>query len=102
MAIQGLEGLTDEQIKLELKHGAKFVVYNYSISLVLVAFKNVSKIYFIKSGENSVIPGLKYTLISLLLGWFGIRALIYTIQSIHNNLSGGIDVTEEICRNIEI
>jgi hypothetical protein len=64
---------------------------------VILTFKRPSNIYFIRAGENAVIKGLPYSLISLFLGWWGIPwGLIYTIKSFIKNFSGGKDVTQEI------
>jgi hypothetical protein len=97
MQIKNIEGLSTDQINRELAQGAKFVIYQYTISIVLMTFKRSSDIYFVKAGENGTIKGLPYTFIALFLGWWGIPwGPIYTIGSLYNNLRGGKDVTQEI------
>jgi hypothetical protein len=99
MAIKNLEGLSTDDINRELSHGAKFVVYHYSISIIVMTFRRSSDIYFVKAGENATLKGIPYTLISLLLGWWGIPwGPIYTIGSLYTNLSGGKNVTQEIVK----
>jgi hypothetical protein len=96
-SIKNLDGLTSEQISAELGRGAKFVIYQFSISLILVTFKRPSKIYFVRSGESAVAKGLPYTLLSFVLGWWGIPwGPIYTIQSLYINFRGGRDITHEV------
>lgn len=95
--IKGLENLSDEEINEALSNGAQFVVFRYTISLVLMTFRRSSDIYFIKSGEPTFGKSVGYTLINLLFGWWGIPwGPIYTIGSLITNMGGGKDVTQEV------
>lgn len=95
--IKGMDDMTPSEIKRELESGARFVLYQYTISIVVMTFKRSSSIYFIKAGHNPLIPGLKFTFLSLLFGWWGIPwGPIYTIGSVFKNLTGGVNVTEEV------
>ena len=97
MKIKGIDSITTEDLARELGRGAKFVIYQYSISIVLLSFKRGSDIYFVRSNENAVVKGLPYTLLSLVAGWWGIPwGPIFTIGALYNNLRGGKDVTAEI------
>jgi hypothetical protein len=90
----GLEGLTNEEVLWELRNGAKFVVYQYCVSLLIVTLYRSSEVHFIRSNESAVLRGMKYTLISLVLGWWGFPfGPIYTVAAIAINLSGGRNVT---------
>ncbi|MEA5565535.1 hypothetical protein [Anabaena sp. UHCC 0399] len=95
--IIGLDDMTVEELNQELANGAKFVVFLYCFSIVILTFKRSPEIYFIKSGENTLKKSIKFTLISLFLGWWGLPwGIIYTIQCVFTNLSGGRDVTQQI------
>lgn len=97
MEIIGLEGMTNEHVNYELQRGAKFVIFEYCISIIIMTFKRPSSIYFIRAEESAASKALGFSLISLLLGWWGIPwGPIYTISTIFNNLSGGKDVTSEL------
>jgi hypothetical protein len=101
MAIKNIAGLTVAELNHELKNGAKFVVYQYCYSLVVVTFKRGSNIYFIKQGESAIKYGLLSTFISLIFGWWGLPwGPIYTIGSVYTNFRGGKDVTAEVLRAI--
>jgi hypothetical protein len=101
MAIKNLDGLTNDQINRELEHGAKFVIFQFTISIVVMTFRRSSDIYFIRAGESGVIKGLPYTLLNTVLGWWGIPwGPIYTIQSLYYNLSGGKDVTQDVLASV--
>ena len=95
--IQGIQGLSQSEIDFELQRGAKFVLFEYCISIVVLTFKRRSDIYFLRSGEKAAVKGLPFTLLSLVAGWWGIPwGPIYTIQSVYNNLGGGKDITQQV------
>ncbi len=97
MQIIGVKGETAETINFELSRGAKFVAYQYCISLLVVTFKRSSNIYFVKANESRVTKGLGFTLLTLLLGWWGIPwGPIYTVSALATNLTGGQDVTANV------
>ena len=97
MKINGIDGLSPQQIAEEIDNGAKFVVYQWCISVLVMTFKRGTDIYYIKPGENAVVKGLPWTLLSLFVGWWGIPwGFIYTPMAIFNNLSGGKDVTHAV------
>ena len=97
MKIKNVEGLTTQQLNNELAQGGKFVIYQFTISIVVMTFRRSSDIYFVRAGESAVAKGLGYTALSLLFGWWGIPwGPIYTIGSLINNLGGGKNVTQEV------
>jgi hypothetical protein len=97
MKIKGLDGMTGDQLNQELQAGGKFVVYQYCISIIVMTFRRSSDIYFVKGHESRQLKGMGYTLVSLVLGWWGIPwGLIHTPAAIATNLGGGKDVTSEV------
>lgn len=95
--IKNIEGLSMRDIQYELDHGAKFVVFQYAISILVMTFRRNSDIYFIKPGDSTFKPALGYTILSLALGWWGIPwGPIYTLASVFNNVSGGKNVTQSV------
>ncbi len=99
MKICGIEGMTDADINRELGRGAKFVVFQYTVSIIVMTFRRSSDIYFIPAGSTGFATGLPFLLISFLLGWWGIPwGPVYTINSLANNLNGGKDVSRELMR----
>jgi hypothetical protein len=83
------------------RSGAKFVFYQYCVSILIMTFRRPSDIYFVRAGENAVAKGLPYTLLSLVAGWWGIPwGPIYTIGSVVTNLGGGKDVTQEVLSSL--
>ena len=101
MEIKGIENMGGNEINFELQRGARFVIFQYCISLVIVTFKRPSNIYFIKSGEGTAGKSIGFTLLSLVLGWWGIPwGPIYTIGSVYTNIRGGKDVTQEVIASL--
>lgn len=96
--IVGLEDIkSGGHLQQEINQGGKFVIYQFCISILVITFKRSSNIYFISHEQSAVVKGLPYTLLSLVLGWWGIPwGPIYTIQSVVVNFQGGKDVTQEV------
>jgi hypothetical protein len=92
-------GMSASEIAFEVSRGGRFVVYQYCFSVVIMTFKRNSSVKFVPAGESAAIKGLPYTLLSLLLGWWGIPwGFIYTPQVIYKNFNGGVDVTSYVLR----
>jgi hypothetical protein len=97
MAIRGIENMTAEQVAAEVRTGARFVVFQYCISILVMTFKRGSDVYFIRPGESTLSKSVPFTLCSLFLGWWGIPwGPIWTISTVVRNLSGGLDVTNRV------
>ncbi len=101
MKIHGVEGMSQKQLTAEISNGGKFVIFQYCFSVVFMSFKRRSDIYFIKGTENAVLKGLKFTLLSVVLGWWGIPwGIIFTLQTLATNLGGGKDVTQPVLASL--
>jgi hypothetical protein len=81
----------------EVDRGGKFVIYRYCISVIFLTYKQPSEIYLVRGGEYMKGRGVFFSLVTFLLGWWGIPwGPIYTVQVLFSNLRGGIDVTDEV------
>ena len=95
--IQGIEGMTPDELRHQIDLGGRFVYYKYTISVLVLTFRRSSGVYFVKPGESRVVKGLGWTALSLLLGWWGVPwGPIWTIGSLWTNLHGGEDVTTQV------
>ena len=102
MKIKGIEGLTIADIQDEVLKGGKFVTYTYCISFIMMSIKRSSCVYFIRSEQNGFLKGTPFTVISLLLGWWGIPwGIIYTLECFLKNTNGGMDVTTSMMRYLQ-
>ncbi len=90
-------------LKLKINQGARFVVFQYCISLIFaISLKRFSKAYFVEKFDSTNKYAKKYNILSLVFGWWGIPwGPVYTIKSINLNRAGGVDVTEDIMLNID-
>jgi hypothetical protein len=94
--IVGIEGMNSQQLVNELQSGARFVQYQFCFSVGIMTFKQGTNIYLLRAGESRAVKGLRWTLLTLVAGWWGIPwGPIYTVQSVWVNLRGGDDVTPE-------
>ncbi len=101
MQINGLENISQQQLDQEIARGGKFVIYDYCISLLIITLKRSSGVYFIRAGESAVTKGLGFTVLTLVLGWWGFPwGPIYTIASLYTNFRGGRDVTHELVSTV--
>ena len=101
MAIIGAENLSDADLKAELQRGARLVVFEYCVSILIMTFKRSTDVYLVRPGENAVVKGLPWTLLSFFVGWWGFPwGLIYTPAALAKNLSGGRDVTDVVLARI--
>jgi hypothetical protein len=96
MAIRGAENMSGQELAAQVQNGAKIVVFQYCVSVIVLRFKRSSDPFLIRPGESAFAKSLPYTLISLTFGWWGIPwGFIYTPWALIVNLGGGKDVTRE-------
>lgn len=89
-----------EDLQADMQRGGKFIIYTYTISILVMTFKRPSDLYYIPSSGNAISHGWKYLLLSFFLGWWGFPwGPIYTCQSIWYAFTG-IDVTDEVADDI--
>jgi hypothetical protein len=101
MKIRGIEGMTIQEVQSEVNAGGKFVIFSYCFSIIVMSFKRPTDIYFIKSTENAFVKSLPYTLLTLVLGWWGIPwGIIYSFGCLGRNIGGGKNVTEVIMQGL--
>lgn len=97
MKIKNIHGLTAHDLQQLVSDGSRFVYFAYTVSLVIVTFRDTSGVYLIRSGEKTVGKSFLFTIVSFLIGWWGFPwGPKYTMQAIWTNLKGGKDVTDEV------
>lgn len=83
MTLKDAQKLKPSEIISEINMGGRFVIYTYTISLLIITFKKPSEVYFLTHNDSGIKHGWLYFLISLILGWWGFPwGPIYTIQSL--------------------
>ena len=101
MVVRGIEGMTVDELQAEVRNGGRFVIFVWTVSFVVLTFKQPTDVHFIRVGESSLSGAIGPSLISLVFGWWGIPwGPIHTIEAIAVNLSGGRDVTNDVLASI--
>src|SRR5947209_215883 len=91
------QALNPFQVEEELSRGGRLVFYEYCISVVFLTLRRPSRVRLLRAGESGFRKGLPYTLLTLLLGWWGVPwRLLYTPIVLLTNLAGGHDVTADV------
>lgn len=102
MEIKNFENSSLAQVEAEVHMGAKFVIFEYCISVLIVSFKRWSSIYYIKPGESVLKHSWPFLLLTFFLGWWGIPwGPIYSFESYFVNFRGGKDVTDEVIHSLK-
>ena len=97
MTAQEFLNRPQHEILFELDRGAKLVIYQYVVSLVVITFRRNSPLQLVPADSSAAAKSLPWTLLSLVLGWWGIPfGLIYTPMVLYKNLNGGTDVTPAV------
>jgi hypothetical protein len=97
MTAKELLARTPNEILFELDRGAKLVVYQYVISVVILTFRRNSPLQLVPADSSAAAKSLPWTLLTFLLGWWGFPfGLIYTPMVLFQNLKGGRDVTQAV------
>ncbi|MGV8980938.1 RDD family protein [Clostridium sp.] len=103
LRINGINGLSVENIFSEVTQGARFTLFYECFSLFIYSKKSPSNIYFIRKGEKNIKYHIGHSLRTLLLGWWGIPwGIVWTISCIKTNFNGGIDMTETVLEALRV
>lgn len=95
--IPGTEGMSTVDIAEAVLEGGKFVHFLYCVSIVVLTFRRSTDVVFLRRGSDGVGTAIGTTLLTSVLGWWGIPwGPIYSIHGIGVNLMGGRDVTREV------
>ena len=97
MKIKNINGLTAVDLQKQVSDGGRFVYFAYTVSLLIVTFRDTSGVYLIRSGENTLAKSFIFTIVTVLTGWWGIPfGPKFAWQAIRTNWKGGKDVTDEV------
>ena len=95
--IVGVQSMSTTELDLYLQAGARFVTFQYCISILVISHIRYSDIYFVKPGETRLGEIISYSLLSLIFGWLAFpHGPINTVRSLVTNLHGGKDVTAQM------
>ncbi len=98
--IQGLDGVSPEQLQDELARGGRFVVFEYCVSSLVKTVRRYTDVYFVRAGQGTFGMSLGFTVRTLLFGWWAPRGVIHTARCVGTNLRGGKDVTAQVVETL--
>ena len=99
--LKNTEGLTFEELEEKVRLGARFIVYQYTISLIAVTLRRLTPAYYIPPDISDTAFKKNADILSVLFGWWGIPwGPLFTIQSLAANRKGGIDITKDVMLNL--
>ena len=99
--IRGIGRMTVGEMRAEVRQGARFVVFEYVLSFLLITRRKTSAVFFIRPGESAFWKCLPYNLLTLAVGWWAIPwGPAFTIGAVKDNLQGGHNVTAQVIEQI--
>jgi hypothetical protein len=98
--IKNIDGMSFNDLQNEVERGGRFVIFSYTISILVMTFKRPTDIYFLRAGESDIAHAWPYALMTLALGWWGIPwGPIYSFMSLGQAFSGK-NVTAEVISSL--
>lgn len=86
-----------------MENNIKYRTYRISINIFLFSYYSSSKIYKIRNGKSTILPGIKYSILTILFGWWGyglpwkgFQKIKYSLTVLYINFQGGDDCTKSI------
>ena len=84
-----------------MENNIKYRTYRTSINIFLYSYYGISKVYEIPEGKSTILPGIKYSILTILFGWWGFelpwkgyQKIKYSLTVLHINFQGGDDYTK--------
>jgi hypothetical protein len=94
-------GLSPGEVLFEVERGARFVIFEYVISPLIISYIRRSPVHFLRPGQSPVVKGFPYALLSLAFGWWTLSGLLRTPKAILQALRGGKDITQAVVAKAE-
>jgi len=97
LRIRGIREGTNQDVLAQVNRGARLILYRYAIAFVVLSFLRPSDVFCVPPGRNRIIPGLRYSLLSLVAGWWSLPSgIVFTLKALFRNFCGGVDVTDKV------
>lgn len=88
-----------DELRARIRAGQRCVRFESCISVLVATVRRQSPVYLTKSRLERYFRGLGYSVLALLFGPWGVPwGFIWTARAVWVNLTGGIDVTDEVLR----
>jgi hypothetical protein len=102
MPSSSVEALSPDELRESIRRGGRCVRFERCTSFFVATFRQQSRIYLTENWQDRYLRGLGFSLLALLLGPWGVPwGLYFTVRAMWTNLTGGIDVTDEVLAGLE-
>jgi hypothetical protein len=92
-----LDAMEAGAVRERVARGWRCVRFQRCTSVLVATIRHESRVYVTETWQERYLRGLGYSLASVALGPWGVPwGLVLTVQSLWINLTGGIDVTDEV------
>jgi hypothetical protein len=99
--LAGTGPLFADELLARIRGGWRCVRFEWCISIGVATFRQWSAVYLTANWQDRYIRGAGYSLLALLLGPWGVPwGLVWASRAFWVNLTGGVDVTEEVVRQL--
>lgn len=89
--------MTIGQVEDDILRGGRFRTFSWNFSIVVMSFKRGSSLTYVRSDQWTGTKAFPYTLVSLVVGWWGIPfGIFFTIATLYRNALGGYDNTTDV------
>lgn len=93
----GIGPLAPEEVRNRIRAGWRAVRFEFCVSFWLATIRRQSAVYLTECWQERYFRGLGYSGLALLLGPWGVPwGVLWTVRAVWTNLTGGIDVTDEL------
>jgi hypothetical protein len=101
ITLGGAQPLSTDELRARIAAGDRCVRFESCASLLFATIRRHSPVYLTSSWQDRYLRGLGYTAVALLLGPWGVPwGLVWTPWAVWVNLTGGVDVTDEVLRQL--
>jgi hypothetical protein len=76
--------------------GTGFVTFRYTVNILFYSILCVSDVQMVEPGASRVVRGLRYSLLTAILGWWSLTGFLKAIRVLAANFGGGIDVSSQV------
>ncbi|MBY0458920.1 MAG: hypothetical protein K2V38_16400 [Gemmataceae bacterium] len=102
LTLRGSRPLFDEELRARVAGGARCVRFEYCLSFLFATARRQSPVYLTDCWQDRYLWGLKYTLLALALGPWGVPwGLIWAVRAAWVNTTGGADCTADVLATLQ-
>ncbi|MDB5306873.1 MAG: hypothetical protein JWO38_1075 [Gemmataceae bacterium] len=94
--------VASSDVRARIQEGWRCVRFEHCLSFLFVTVRRQSGVYLTENWRERYLRGMGYSVLSLLLGPWGVPwGLVWTVRAVWTNLTGGVDVTDDILAQLE-